>query len=109
MSVPFQPIDVDQTNRLGAASARERRALGTIGALRSLALAALMSSMTRLAIGVAVLAATWLLVMPAVSRQAPLRRVIDRNQAHGVNANAMYYTELEGVRFLDLRGSSPNR
>jgi hypothetical protein len=64
--------------------------------------------MARLAVGVALLTATWLLVLPAVSRQTPLRHAIERNKSHGVNANAMYYTELEGVRFLDL-WRSPSR
>lgn len=52
------------------------------------------------AVGMAVL---WTWVLPEVARQSGVQRVIERNHANGVNANAMYYTELEGVRFLDLR------
>lgn len=53
------------------------------------------------------LAVTWLCVLPALSRQPMFQRVIERNRHHGVNANAMYYTELEGVRFLHLSRDLP--
>lgn len=52
----------------------------------------------RLAVGVAVIAVVWLVVLPAIGRLEPVRRKIEAEQARGIDPSAMFYTELEAMR-----------
>ncbi|MDZ4819384.1 MAG: hypothetical protein SGJ20_10465 [Planctomycetota bacterium] len=45
----------------------------------------------------AALAAIWLWVLPAIGNRESLRRQIEFNRARGLNADAMFYTELEAM------------
>jgi hypothetical protein len=51
----------------------------------------------------ALIAAVWLLVLPALLHLPPIRNHVDHLDAHGVDASAMYYTELEPQFLLDNR------
>jgi hypothetical protein len=51
----------------------------------------------------AVVAAIWLLLLPALLHLAPIRSHIDHLEARGVDASAMYYTELESDWLIDHR------
>jgi hypothetical protein len=48
----------------------------------------------------AVVAAVWTILLPALGNRPGLRSSIERREALGVNANAMFYTELEAMETL---------
>src|SRR5690606_32637974 len=56
-----------------------------------------------LLLATATLVAVWLLLLPALLHLAPIRNHVDHLDAHGVDASAMYYTELEPELLLDHR------
>ena len=41
----------------------------------------------------------WLGVLPWVARQKPVRSMIERNQAAGVDPSAMFYSDLEHLSY----------
>lgn len=47
---------------------------------------------------IAVIAGVWLGVLPAISRVPAIRADIDRVDAAGINASALYWTELDNER-----------
>jgi len=49
----------------------------------------------RLAIAVSLLAAVWLVVLPAIGRHPAVDRHVRLMESRGVNPSAMVYTELE--------------
>lgn len=51
----------------------------------------------KLTIGLSLLAATWLVVLPMLSRWQPVRDHIDRMQAAEIQVDAMFYSELNYV------------
>lgn len=56
-----------------------------------------------LLLATATLAGIWLLLLPALLHLAPVRDHVDHLDAHGVDASAMYYTELDPTMLLDHR------
>jgi hypothetical protein len=54
-------------------------------------------------LGVAVvgLIIAWTVVLPWVGQQASVRTMIDRNESHGIDPTAMFYTELENMSVQD--------
>jgi hypothetical protein len=55
-------------------------------------------------IGIAlVVAIIWAIVLPRVGDLPTLRASIDRREALGINAEAMFYTELEAMETLRVR------
>jgi hypothetical protein len=53
----------------------------------------------------AVVAPIWLLLLPALLHLAPIRSHVDHLNARGVDASAMYYTELEPEWLIDHRST----
>ena len=47
----------------------------------------------------------WLVFLPAIGRTPAIRRMIDRNEAAGIDVGAMVYTELGDVQGLRLEES----
>ena len=45
------------------------------------------------------IALIWMVVLPWISRQAPVRRAIERNEAAGIDPSAMFYTDLEHMSY----------
>ena len=45
-------------------------------------------------------AGVWTLLLPMLGNRPALRSSIDRREALGINANAMFYTELEAMETL---------
>ena len=41
----------------------------------------------------------WLVVLPWISRQGPVHRTIQRNEAAGIDPGAMFYTDLEHLSY----------
>lgn len=58
---------------------------------------------------VLVIVATWTIVLPTLGSRPALRSSIDRREALGINANAMFYTELEGMETLVVRWGTGRR
>lgn len=58
---------------------------------------------TALAAAVATVAVVWLIVLPAVGRWPTVRARIDRNEARGINPEAMFYTELNAMPAAEAR------
>ncbi len=54
------------------------------------------------AAGIAIvsMALFWLIVLPWIGQQAPVREHVDRLHAADINASAMFYTELECQQWL---------
>ncbi len=48
----------------------------------------------RLALALAAVSLVWLVVLPALSAHPPIRARLDAHRAKGIDAGAMYYTEL---------------
>lgn len=44
--------------------------------------------------------AIWMLLLPRIGSQPSLRSSIDRREALGINAEAMFYTDLEAMETL---------
>jgi hypothetical protein len=57
---------------------------------------------------VLVIVATWTIVLPTLGSRPALRSSIDRREALGVNANAMFYTELECMETLVVHWRTDN-
>jgi hypothetical protein len=53
----------------------------------------------RLSICVIAGAIIWLLVLPWISRQEPVKSMIRRNQSAGIDPSAMFYTELDHLTY----------
>jgi len=49
----------------------------------------------------ALIAATWLVVLPRLSRWAPIRSMIQAHEAAGIDPSAMFYSDLEHHSFQD--------
>ena len=58
---------------------------------------------SRLAIGLAVIAAIWLLVLPALAKVSTIRMMIDRHEADGVDPSAKFYSELPAMPMISQR------
>ena len=41
----------------------------------------------------------WLVVLPWLARQEPVRKMIDRNEAAGIDPGAMFYSDLEHLSY----------
>ena len=54
-----------------------------------------------LAIGSALLLLVWCVILPWIARLPIVADWIAGNAQRGIDPSAMYYTELEGMRFLD--------
>ena len=66
----------------------------------------------RFAVGCAAIALLWLLVLPALGRQSSVRHHIERNRAHGIHPDAMFYTEMgaiDGVQLVYVDGKPTGR
>lgn len=42
---------------------------------------------------------TWLIILPWLARQGPVRRTIERNEAAGIDPSAMFYSDLEHLTY----------
>jgi uncharacterized protein YbjT (DUF2867 family) len=51
-------------------------------------------------LGCALIALTWLVLLPAAARHPRLRARIAECDARGINASAMYYTELDTIHAM---------
>lgn len=56
-----------------------------------------------LVLAVAVLATTWLVVLPWIGSFGPVQTYVHRNEAAGVNPGAMYYTEIDAIGAIGER------
>jgi hypothetical protein len=54
----------------------------------------------RLAISVALLAAIWLVILPAIAQVSAVRTMIDRHEVHGVDPSAKFYSELPAMPMI---------
>ncbi len=45
----------------------------------------------------------WTILLPWIGRHPSMREMIDRNESLGIDPSAMFYTELENMRFRDGR------
>ena len=54
----------------------------------------------RLAISVALIAAIWLVILPAIAQMSAVRTMIDRHEAHGVDPSAKFYSELPAMPMI---------
>lgn len=57
----------------------------------------------RLAISVALLAAIWLVILPAIAQLSTVRTMIDRHEADGVDPSAKFYSELPAMPVISQR------
>ena len=57
----------------------------------------------RLLVTTATLAFVWLVVLPRLATWGPVRQLIERNRREGINADAMFYTEIGEVEGIRLR------
>lgn len=51
----------------------------------------------RFTIGMALLVVCWMMVLPALSNTPAMRQELDRCEAQGINAGAMFYSELKAM------------
>ena len=58
-------------------------------------------SYRRLAIAMALIAFVWLVVLPRLSQWQPVHSMIQRNEAAGIDPSAMFYSDLEHLRYRD--------
>lgn len=56
-----------------------------------------------LVLSIACIAIVWTVALPWLGERSPLRSMIERNEARGIDPTAMFYTELENMRFRDGR------
>jgi hypothetical protein len=57
----------------------------------------------RLAISLALIAAIWLLLLPAIAQVSTVRTMIDRHESHGVDPSAKFYSELPAMPMISQR------
>jgi hypothetical protein len=57
----------------------------------------------RLTACILAIAATWLLILPAVARIPAIRQMIARHEAHGVDPSAKFYSELPAMPMISQR------
>ncbi len=43
----------------------------------------------------------WTIVFPWIGQQTSIRRMIERNESHGIDPTAMFYTDLENMSVQD--------
>ena len=55
---------------------------------------------SQLAICLAVIAAIWLVLLPAIAQVSTVRTMIDRHEAHGVDPSAKFYSELPAMPMI---------
>ena len=55
----------------------------------------------RLGCAVAGLVIAWTIFFPWIGQQSNIRRMIERNESHGIDPTAMFYTELENMQVQD--------
>ena len=55
----------------------------------------------RFAVVTIALVAVWLVVLPWLGRASAIRNIIDRNQAASIDPSALFYTDLEHLRYED--------
>lgn len=55
------------------------------------------NKVARLLVGTVLMLVCWMLVLPALSEQPAVRRELDRHAAQGINAGAMFYSELKAM------------
>ena len=48
-----------------------------------------------------VIAIIWMIVLPWIARQDPVRQMIRRNEAAGIDPSAMFYTEWNHLTYED--------
>jgi hypothetical protein len=51
----------------------------------------------RLSVSAALLIACWTLLLPALSERPAMRQQLDRRKQQGINAGAMFYSELKAM------------
>ena len=57
----------------------------------------------RLALSLAAIAAVWLGILPAVAQVSSVSRMIRRQEAHGVDPSAKFYSELPAMPMITQR------
>lgn len=67
----------------------------------------------RFAVGLGVIALVWLVALPRLGERPGVRAKIEREEAQGINPEAMFYTELESMPAIveqvnTLRNANPN-
>jgi hypothetical protein len=67
---------------------------------------------SQLALGLAVIGAIWLLILPALAEVSTIRTTIDRHEAHGVDPSAKFYSEVPAMPMIirqvdEIRGQHP--
>jgi hypothetical protein len=58
---------------------------------------------SRLAICLAVIAAIWLVILPAIAQVSAVRTMIERHEADGVDPSAKFYSELPAMPMISQR------